>query len=69
MASIEGMRIGDCYEELRQMKFAGSVTQACAESIMLEQTNLGILIRDCYKELRHNVPVPLSDLKIILKRG
>ena len=34
------LQIGVFYKELRQMKFAGSVTQACAESIMLEQSKL-----------------------------
>ena len=31
------MQIGDSYKELKQTKFAGSVTPVCAESIMLEQ--------------------------------
>jgi|LSQX01.3.fsa_nt_gb hypothetical protein len=34
---IKGMQIGACYKELRQTKFAGSVTPVCAESIILEQ--------------------------------
>ena len=50
--SIEGMQNRDCYKELRQTKFAGSATQACAVSTMLEHHTGAWL----------NLPVPQSPL-------